>query len=50
MFVCFLTQNRLQGAKKVSPFFVPSLLINVAAGHVSMKFGLRVSLYFISNS
>ncbi|KAI4110446.1 MAG: hypothetical protein LQ339_001311 [Xanthoria mediterranea] len=29
------------GPKKVSPLFVPKLLINLAAGHLSMKFGLR---------
>lgn len=30
-----------QGAKKVSPLFVPKLLINLAAGHISMKFGFE---------
>ncbi|KAL8707878.1 MAG: hypothetical protein Q9220_007162 [cf. Caloplaca sp. 1 TL-2023] len=30
-----------QGAKKVPPLFVPKLLINLAAGHISMKFGLK---------
>lgn len=29
------------GAKRVSPFFIPSSLINLASGHVSIKFGLR---------
>ncbi|KAI9691597.1 MAG: putative PKS/NRPS-like protein biosynthetic cluster [Bathelium mastoideum] len=28
------------GYKKVSPLFVPRLLINLVAGHISMKFGL----------
>ncbi|KAL8775374.1 MAG: hypothetical protein Q9209_000382 [Squamulea sp. 1 TL-2023] len=29
------------GAKKVTPLFVPKLLINLAAGHLSMKYGLE---------
>src|SRR5260221_5915757 len=27
------------GARRVSPFFIPSCLINLASGHVSIKFG-----------
>jgi len=28
-----------KGARRVSPFFIPGTLINLAAGHISMKYG-----------
>jgi 3-oxoacyl-[acyl-carrier-protein] synthase II len=30
-----------QGPKRISPFFVPSTIINMAAGHISIAFGTR---------
>ena len=30
-----------RGPRRISPFFVPSSIINMAAGHVSMKFGFK---------
>ncbi len=30
-----------KGPRKVSPFFIPSALINLLSGHVSIKFGFR---------
>ena len=30
-----------QGPRRVTPFFIPSLIINLAAGHVSIKYGLK---------
>lgn len=34
-----------QGPKKVSPLFVPKLLINLAAGHIAMKYGFKVRIF-----
>ena len=33
-----------QGPKKVSALFVPKLLINLAAGHIAMKYGFKVGI------
>ena len=32
---------RDSGLKRISPFFIPSALINLAAGHVSIRFGFK---------
>ena len=30
-----------EGAKRVSPFFIPSVIVNLASGHVAIKYGFR---------
>ena len=34
-------ENKEKGASKVSPFYVPMLISNIAAGHISIKYGLE---------
>ncbi|NCF48306.1 MAG: beta-ketoacyl-ACP synthase II [Bacteroidetes bacterium] len=39
-----VTTNQLmndRGTRKISPFFIPSALINLISGHVSIKYGFR---------
>lgn len=35
------TEYTNRGARRISPFFVPSTIINMTAGHVSMRFGFK---------
>ncbi len=35
------TEFMARGARRISPFFVPSTIINMIAGHVSMRFGFK---------
>ncbi len=41
------TQFLQRGPSKISPFFIPMFILDMAAGHVSMKYGLRGPNYAI---
>lgn len=36
-----------EGAKRVNPFFIPSVLVNLAAGHIAIKYGLKGANYSV---
>jgi len=35
------TEYMARGARRISPFFVPSTIVNMIAGHVSIRFGFK---------
>ena len=36
-----------EGARRVNPFFIPSVLVNLAAGHIAIKYGFKGANYSV---
>jgi 3-oxoacyl-[acyl-carrier-protein] synthase II len=39
--------GRAVGVPKYNPFLIPKLIVNIAAGHISIKYGFRVSTFLL---